>query len=431
MTADRAGSGGAGPATSRATTLLAVAFVAIVIGVAVRLVLLPTEGLKGDLDQFVVWVHGIATNGLPNTYDQNLSFPPVMAYIWGLLAAIGPVFQTVTDSADPAVRVLMKLPATLADLGIAALIAYELRERPGWAVVGAGAVLLVPAFFDISAWWGQYESIYLVSALAAALLAARERNGWAAALLAVSVMTKPQALPFLVPFAAWFWATGGVRGFVRAAAVGLGVVVVLWLPFVAAGGPVAYLHNLAEYQGSIFNILSLRAWNAWWLVQTLFAGGGFVADDVAFLGPVTLRWVGYGVTAVLGLVIAIAIVRDPRPRTLFLGLAASSLVAFAFLTSMHERYAYGALVFLLLLLPDPRVRWLTLALAVVFTLNLLAAAPPSTAIGDLLPVGGALGLAGSVAMLVITCSALWLLIAPDGRGTDSPAPSPRPRAASA
>ena len=48
--------------------------------------LLPTDGLRGDLDQFVLWVHGIAVNGLPNAYDQQLSFPPVMAYVWWLLS---------------------------------------------------------------------------------------------------------------------------------------------------------------------------------------------------------------------------------------------------------------------------------------------------------------------------------------------------------
>ena len=49
--------------------------VALVAGILIRLVLLPTEGLTGDLDQFVLWVHGIAVNGLGNAYDQNLSFP--------------------------------------------------------------------------------------------------------------------------------------------------------------------------------------------------------------------------------------------------------------------------------------------------------------------------------------------------------------------
>jgi Gpi18-like mannosyltransferase len=409
VTADAPPAGGAGSATGRSTSLLVVALVALVIGVAIRVALLPTDGLRGDIDQFVLWVHGIAVNGLPVAYDRDLAFPPVMAYLWGLLAAIQPAFQTVTDGSDPAIRILMKLPASLADIGLAALVAYGLRATPRWAVAGFAAMLLYPAVIDISAWWGQYESIYLLSALAAALFAINGRNGWGAAFLAVSIMTKPQALPFLVPFAAWFWATGGPRGFLRAALIGGAVVVVLWLPFLAAGGPVDYLHNLAQYQGGVFSILSLRAWNLWWLVQSVLAGGSFVADDVAFLGPVTLRWIGYAVVGVLELTVALAVFRDPRPRTLILGLAAATLVAFCFLTSMHERYAYGALVFLMLLIPERRVRWLAIAFGLVFTLNLLAAAPPTETIGKLLPVGGSLGIVGSLAMLAITGACLWLM----------------------
>ncbi len=97
--------------------------------------------------------------------------------------------------------------------------------------------------------------------------------------------------------------------------------------------------------------------------------------------------------------VAAAVLRDPRPRTLILGLAAATLVAFCFLTSMHERYAFGALIFLTLLIPETRVRWLAIAFAVVFTLNLLAAVPPTPEIASLLPVGGWLGIVGSVAML--------------------------------
>ncbi len=386
---------------------LIVGFVtAIAVGIVIRAVLLPTEGLRGDLDQFVLWVHGIAVDGLPNAYDQNLSFPPVMAYVWGFLAAVQPAFQTVTDASDPAIRALMKAPASVADIGLALLVAFALRDRTRWAVIGAAAIALHPAAIDISAWWGQYESIYMLSALAAVVCAVNGRNGMAAALLAVALMTKPQVLPFLVPFAAWFWATGGWRGLLRAAAIGSAVIIVLWLPFIPAGGPANYLKNVAEYQGEIFNILSLRAWNLWWLVQSLFAGGGFVADDVAFLGPLTLRHFGYVLTGVFELLVAAAVLRDPRPRTLILGLAAATLVAFCFLTSMHERYAYGALVFLMLLIPEARVRWLGIAFGVVFTLNLLAAVPPTPWIGALLPVGGWLGIAGSLVMLALTAACL-------------------------
>ncbi len=126
-------------------------------------------------------------------------------------------------------------------------------------------------------------------------------------------------MPFILPFAAWFWASGyhrvgadgtpgGIRGgvieLVQTGLIGLATILVLWLPFLAEGGPASYLRNLATYQGEIFNVISVRAWNVWWLVQILGApdGGGFVADDIAFLGPLTLRHVGYLVTGLLSLV---------------------------------------------------------------------------------------------------------------------------------
>ncbi len=384
--------------------------------------------MRGDIDQFVGWVHHIAVNGLGSLYSGTdagpVTFGPVMAYIWALLAAIQPAFATATDASDETIRALMKVPASLADLGLAAIVAYVFRDHRKWAVLGVVAILLHPAVVDVSAWWGQYESIFVVSTLGAVVLAANGRNGPAAALIAVSLMTKPQAVPFLIPFAAWFWASGsrregpdghpaGARGgaleLARTGLIGLATSVVLWLPFIPAGGPANYLQNLALYQNEVFNVLSVRAWNVWWLVQEAAARGQFIADDVAFLGPITLRHVGYLVTGGLSLVIALAIIRDPRPRTLILGLAASVLVFFTFMTQMHERYAYAALIFLVLVLPEWRLRWLWVVFGAVFTLNLLAAVPPTPAIEQLLPVAGPLGIAGSIAMIALTLVSLAAL----------------------
>ena len=63
------------------------------------------------------------------------------------------------------------------------------------------------------------------------------------------------------------------------------------------------------YQTDVFRILSLNAWNAWWLLQEA-AGGHFLADDTAVLGPLTPRHLGYLATALLSLVVVAAIVRD-------------------------------------------------------------------------------------------------------------------------
>ncbi len=393
--------------------------IALVVGIAIRLALLPTQGLRGDIDQFVLWVHGIAVDGLANAYDQGLSFPPVMAYVWAWLAALAPAFQTVTDGADPAIRVIMKLPATLADLGLALVVAAILRDRPRAAVIAAGAILLHPAVIDVSAWWGQYESFYVLYGAAAVLCAVRGLDGMAAAFVALAILAKPQALPFIIPFAAWFWARGGLRGLLTAGAIGLAVGVLLWLPFVPANGPANYLETLLYYQDEVYNVLSVRAWNAWWLVQEALAGGRFLDDNVAILGPLTLRHLGYGVVALGSAAIGLAIVRDPRPQTLILGLAASSLISFAFLTGMHERYAYPVLVFLMLRISDPGLRWAGLAFGVVLTLNLLAAVPPTPDIGALLPVAGPLGIGGSVAIVALAGALLWRLLrdAQDHRAT--------------
>src|SRR5207247_9537744 len=89
---------------------------AAVLGLAmlVRIALWPTDGHVGDLDQFVLWVHGLATVPFGYAYDQNLSFPPVMADIWGALAALEPAFKTVTTSRDHAIRATKIAPARIA-----------------------------------------------------------------------------------------------------------------------------------------------------------------------------------------------------------------------------------------------------------------------------------------------------------------------------
>ncbi|HEX5825468.1 MAG TPA: hypothetical protein VFY18_13500 [Candidatus Limnocylindrales bacterium] len=381
----------------------------LVLAVLVRVPFLYERGLTGDLDQFVLWVHGIATHPFGHAYDMDISFPPVMVYIWGWLTTQDPRFLTETTSADVVIRLWMKFPATLFDLFLGYLVAMHLRATPWWAVLGAFAIFFHPAVIDVSAWWGQYESIYVFFGALAFVLAVRGHSLFAAVALAVALMTKPQALPFLVPFAAWFLARDGWRGAARVAAVGAATILVLWLPFLVAGGVQNYLHTLSTYQGDVYAILSLRAWNLWWLVQELLAGGSLVSDQGAILGPLTLRHIGYGLALLGELAVFWLVFRARTPRALAYGLAAAVLVAFCFLTTMHERYAFGVLAFVLLAFPDRRAAWLAAVFGLVFTLNLLAAIPPSPAIGAALPVSGPLAIAGSITMLAILAALFSLL----------------------
>jgi Gpi18-like mannosyltransferase len=390
--------GAVGGWSRRARIGLAVGLLAAAL---LRLALLPTMGLRDDTDQFVGWVHQLAT-GLPlgDAYRLDLSFPPVMVYVFWALAHLVPAFGTAADAGDLAARIAIKVPASLADLGLALGVAYLLRERPRWAIGMALAVAFVPLTWYVSAWWGQFESIYVLLGLLAVILVLADHPIPATAALGLAVMTKPQALPFLVPFAAYALGRYGWR---RAAFFGIvagAVAAATWLPFLADGGPSRYLANLGHYQDQVFGVLSLRAWNAWWLVQEPATdGAAFLSDTGQLLGPLTPRMLGYAFAALGELAVFLAILRRPTRDGLLLGLAASVLVAFCFLTTMHERYSYGAVIFLAAA-TSGRMRaaaWTVLAAAA--TANAIAAIPPSTVPGSLIPLGGPIGIAGSLAFL--------------------------------
>ena len=88
---------------------------------------------------------------------------------------------------------------------------------------------------------------------------------------------------------------------------------------------------------------------------------------------------------------------------------ASVLWSFSFLTQMHERYAYGALVFLLLLIPDRRPLVRAIASRSSSRSNLLAAVPPTPELEAPCRSPEPLGIVGSVAMVALSVlSLLWL-----------------------
>jgi hypothetical protein len=66
-------------------------------------------------------------------------------------------------------------------------------------------------------------------------------------------------------------------------------------------------------------------------------------------------------------------------------------------------------VFLALLLPERGPRWLWAILSVAFTANLLAAIPPPLLAGAI-PIGGPVGVVGSIAMVGVAVGCLVLLV---------------------
>ena len=396
----------------------------VLAAIAIRGALLPTAGLTGDMQEFARWIHGIVVNGLPRAYDQDLTFPPVMAYLWALMGAAHPSFATSASFDEASVRAVMKLPASLADLGLAAGLVWWFRDRPGLALTAVAGVLLLPMTWYVSAWWGQYESIYVLWALLALCAARSDRPHLAVALLMLSLLTKPQALPLFVPFAAWVLGRGGLRLAITTGVVAAIVAVVAWAPFVAAGGPSNYLASLGAHQNGVFDVLSLRAWNPWWLVQGSLVAGRVRRRRQCDRRADHYRLVGLALAGILELLVFLAVIRRPTTERLVVGCIAASLFAFLALTTMHERYAYPAAVLLALLIAERRSLVAWLALVAVVSVNLIAAAPATPELAQAIRIDGPLALPAVVVMVVVALVVGVRLLTPE------PGPSTRGRPAS-
>ena len=394
----------------RSVPLPAILALGILAAAVVRLAVLPGYVLLGDLDQYARWAHHLATD-LPfgAAYRQDFSYMPVLVGVFGALAGLVPAFATAGDAGDVGVRIALKVPALVGELAIVAGLFTVLRQRPPLAAAAILAVVLVPATWYLGAWWGQLDAVYVALCLWAAILASRDRHWLFAVILGLAMMTKPQALFLAAPFAGYAIGRWGIR---RAALVGLvavAVALLTWLPFVAYGGVADYLRNLDYYQNGEYPILSVRAWNPWWLLQTAIAGDAFVLDSTPLLGPLTSRHLGIAMTAVAEGMVFVTLLRRATPERLYLGLAAATLVAFCLMTSMHERYAYAALVFLAPLLARRSVQIAWGILAVAISLNVVAGAPPDL-LGPIIPMGGAIGTAGSIGMIAASGVVLFALV---------------------
>ncbi|HEY2887096.1 MAG TPA: hypothetical protein VGJ17_00640, partial [Candidatus Limnocylindrales bacterium] len=106
-------------------------FVLLGLGLAFRLVLalvvFPGQGLSSDLGFFETWATTLARVG-PGAFYASASsanYPPGYMYVLWLVGAIGSAFGS---SSEHATLLLLKIPAILADIALAAIL-YAAARR--------------------------------------------------------------------------------------------------------------------------------------------------------------------------------------------------------------------------------------------------------------------------------------------------------------
>jgi Gpi18-like mannosyltransferase len=171
----------------------------------------------------------------------------------------------------------------------------------------------------------------------------------------LALNTKPQAIEFLPVMALALWY--GLRQFKTAfiaIAAAAGLQLLLLLPFLTNGGVTRLMHHVVESVDR-YNILSISAFNIWYLIQP--NNPYFINDKDTFV-IFSYKIIGLCLFAIASLLVFLPMAKqigklrkeklhidDHTYKLLFLGTGLLCLYFFYFNTQMHERYAHPIIIF--------------------------------------------------------------------------------------
>jgi Gpi18-like mannosyltransferase/predicted membrane-bound dolichyl-phosphate-mannose-protein mannosyltransferase len=405
------------------TVLTIILVLGLVLRVFIAGIYLPLSGFAIDIGDFAAWGQRLASLGPAHFYEQGYfsDYPPGYLYVLWVLGALGSMLAPLVG--QDATAGLVKIPAILADVGVAWLLFAIARrwgpvlvERTRFAVepetlglMAATLYLFNPGVIFDSAVWGQVDAVGTLVLLATIYALAR---GWteAAAVGAVVGMLVKFQFAFLIPVVAIVGlkrhllgrstdsAHAGRRDGLRvltSLAAGIVAITLLMLPFgmvlyapLAGGDPRGLLGILPEADpvtslvgklveaASTYTGLSINAFNLWrnpWsgLGDTLRWG-----DDrgvAVVIGAWSLTWQHLGTLAfaIVALVALWVVARRDDLRGVLLASLVLAIAFFALPTRVHERYLFPALAIGALLVVSGRSwRWVYAALSLSFFANI-------------------------------------------------------------
>ena len=183
---------------SEQTTIWAVLGTGLVLRMLLAFWIYPGNGFRGDMRDFAGWADAMATHG-PSAFYANApsaNYPPVYPLVLWPVGVLTPlVADVVGRDAMEVGLVLSKVPAVVADLGIALLLLTAGRRWWGPKVgIGAAALFLVaPVTWYDSAVWGQVDSVAALPVLGSLVLLIDRRPAWAMTCATAAILVKPQS----------------------------------------------------------------------------------------------------------------------------------------------------------------------------------------------------------------------------------------------
>lgn len=354
-------------------------FILFLLGLIVRLSMIYYD-YSWDVNNHMVWAKDLMMRGPINFYETISSnvfayptpnYPPLAIYIFVVMKGLNPLIHrlywwlNITIPLIPSKLIfflektvflagLMKIPAILADLGVALMVFFFAKKiipkNKKGQIIATSFILFNPAFIFNSALWGQIDSVPIFFVLLSSyFLLYSKKDFLSAVLFLAALLIKPTVIIFLPVYGVLFIKKCGFKKTV----INLLLMTILFhlsfFPFIK--GKNIFLYPYQVYWEKILAAQSLSfvtngAFNPWVLITKMKG----VKDTAVFFLGVPYRAFGYVITGILGLFAILPIIKGKKtPEDFFTAMFLVAFAAFLFLTKMHERYSLLPLVFLLLL----------------------------------------------------------------------------------
>jgi Gpi18-like mannosyltransferase len=359
------------------------------------------QGFAWDMATFGDWLSAIQLSDTKAYFaDTGFNYPPAFADVLWVLLHLGDWLSNLPGPVSMFSAItLLKAPALIADIGIAATLLWAGRK---WfdgktALIAAALYLFVPVTWYDSAIWGQVDSLSALPMLLAVVLVIDRKPEWSAVALTVAVLMKPQGalvLLVLLPVLIGQLRRSEMPWWRLASTVGAGiaafaVIATPWSLEAFAPAPVQGIPVIGDFAGLVgqyvgtlgmFPVLTANAFNPWILLgsqpisSSIQYGTAFwIPDAFKVFGVIPAALLGNGLFLILVGFIFYKLLKNSSALTVF---TAYALLLFGFYilpTRVHERYLVQAFAVLALVwavkLKD---RILLVLLATANTINLHA-----------------------------------------------------------
>lgn len=315
--------------------LLAVLSVAVHVICAVKY-----QGHTTDMNCFNGWSNMIFQDGISNFYssDAFTDYPPGYMYV---LYVIGEI-RSILNPSDGALWLLLKTPAIICDIVTGVLI-YKIAKKKfgdGISAAIAGVYLFNPAVILNSSLWGQVDSVYTLFVVWMIYLLSKKDTIKSYFVFAICIFIKPQAFMFmpLIIFGIIeniFIPKFDRVKFVKNLLCGLGAIAMIFilaLPFGLGNVIEQYKETLSSYP-----YLTVNAFNLW----------GALGQNWTKLSP-AMSVINYIILALVVAYTVYVFFKTKNEGKYYFAGAILSFATFMLSTKMHDRYAFPAMVLMLL-----------------------------------------------------------------------------------